>query len=80
MYAVIKNGGKQYKVKEGDIVCFDKMDKNPKEKVVFEEVLYVGDKIGYPLVENAFVEGEVINEGKEKRSLSLKKEEEKTLK
>jgi large subunit ribosomal protein L21 len=73
MYAVIKNGGKQYKVQEGDIVCLDKMSKNSKEKIVFEDILYVGDKIGTPLVEGASVEGEVVNEGKDKKVVIFKK-------
>lgn len=76
MYAVIKNGGKQYKVAEGDIVCFDKMSLEPKAKVEFNEVLMVqGDdvKVGAPFVDGAKVEGEVINEGKDRKVVIYKK-------
>ncbi len=77
MYAIIKNGGKQYKVKEGDIICFDKMGLEPKTKVEFKEVLALstGDdiKIGTPFVEGAVVEGEVINEGRGKKVIIFKK-------
>lgn len=77
MYAVFKNGGKQYKAKEGDILLLDKMSKEPKDSIKIEDVLaiYDGDsiKIGTPLVEGANVELEVINEGKEKKVVIYKK-------
>jgi len=76
MYAIIKNGGKQYKVKEGDILLFDKMSKEPKESVEFCEVLLVeGEtvKVGTPFVTGAIVKGEVINEGRDKKVLIFKK-------
>ena len=76
MYAIIKNGGKQYKVKEGDIICFDKMGLEPKSKVEFKEVLAINDgelKVGTPFVEGAVVEGEVINEGRGKKIVIFKK-------
>lgn len=76
MYAVIKNGGKQYRVKEGDIVCFDKMSLEPKTKVEFKEVLAIDAqeiKVGAPYVDGAVVEGEVINEGRGKKVVIFKK-------
>ncbi len=76
MYAIIKNGGKQYKVKEGDIICFDKMGLEPKSKVEFKEVLALNDgelKVGTPTVEGAVVEGEVVNEGRGKKVIIFKK-------
>ncbi len=76
MYAVIKNGGKQYKVKEGDIINFDKMGLEPKTKVEFKEVLAIFDeelKVGAPYIEGAVVEGEVINEGRDKKIVIFKK-------
>lgn len=77
MYAVFKNGGKQYKVKEGDIVLLDKMSLEPKSKVTFQEVLFLisGDmsKIGTPFVEGAKIEAEVINEGRAKKVITFKK-------
>ena len=76
MYAIIKNGGKQYKVKEGDIILFDKMGLEPKSEVEFTEVLAINDgelKIGTPFVEGAVVKGEVINEGRGKKVIIFKK-------
>ncbi len=77
MYAIVKNGGKQYKVQEGDIVLFDKMGLESKANVELGEVLAVCDakglKVGNPTLAGAKVEGEVINEGKEKKVLIYKK-------
>jgi large subunit ribosomal protein L21 len=73
MQAIIKNGGKQYKVSEGDIICIDKMGLEPKAEVVFDQVLMVDGKIGTPVVEGASVKGEVINEGKERKVIAFKK-------
>jgi len=76
-FAVIKTGGKQYKVAEGDILKVEKLD-NFKEggKMTFEEVLLVaGDKetkIGEPLVAGAKVEAEFLEEGKAKKLLVLR--------
>jgi len=76
MYAIIKASGKQYKVQEGDIICFDKMGLEPKEKVEFKEVLAIDNgelKVGTPLVDGAVVTGEVINEGRDKKVVIYKK-------
>ncbi|MRJ02792.1 MAG: 50S ribosomal protein L21 [Epsilonproteobacteria bacterium] len=77
MYAIIKSGGKQYKVREGDIIRFDKMGLAPKTKVEFREVLAIsrGDdlQVGTPYIEGAVVEGEVINEGRDKKIIIFKK-------
>ncbi len=76
MYAIIKNGGKQYKVQEGDILKLDKMGLDPKTKVEFKEVLAINDgelKVGTPYVEGAVVVGEVINEGRDKKVVIFKK-------
>ncbi len=67
MLAVIKTGGKQYKVKKGDIFKVEKLNKKPGETVVFDEVLLSGDKIGTPKVEGAQVKAEVLAEGKGKK-------------
>lgn len=77
MYAIFKNGGKQYKVQEGDIVLLDKMSLEPKSKVVFEEILLLVDgeknQIGQPFVSGAKIEAEVINEGRGKKVITFKK-------
>lgn len=77
MYAIIKNGGKQYKVEEGDIIVLDKLGLEPKSKVELNEVLMINKDgkttIGAPLVSSAKVEAEVINEGRGKKVIIYKK-------
>ncbi len=77
MYAIIKNGGKQYKVQEGDYLNLDHLDAQPKEKIEVSEVLAVktedGLKVGTPFVDGAKVELEVVTNGKEKKIIIYKK-------
>ena len=76
MYAIIKNGGKQYKVQEGEYFNFDKLDAQPKDKIEVTEVLAVNDgelKVGAPFVEGAKVELEVVTSGKDKKVIIYKK-------
>ena len=77
MYAIFKNGGKQYKVVEGSIILLDKMSLEPKSKVELNEVLAIvdGDKtdVGTPFVKGAKIEAEVINEGRGKKVVTFKK-------
>ena len=64
MYAVIKTGGKQYRVQQGDVIFVEKIDAQADEAVTFEEVLLVNDgeqtKVGAPIVAGAKVEGKVL--------------------
>lgn len=65
MYAVIKTGGKQYRVTEGQKLCVEKLTGNPGDKVTFNEVLMLGgDKltIGQPMVKGARVEAEILGQ------------------
>ena len=66
-FAVIKTGGKQYKVQEGDTLSVEKLD-HKDNKVIFDEVLlWSGDKdlkVGKPLVSGAKVEAKVLEDGK----------------
>lgn len=76
MYAIIKNGGKQYKVEEGDILLLDKMGLAAKDTVEIKEVLAVNAgelKVGAPFVDGAVVTAEVINEGRERKVVIFKK-------
>ena len=76
MYAIIKNGGKQYKVQEGDFLNLDKLDASPKDKITVEEVLALNSgelQIGTPFVEGAKVELEVVTHGKDKKVIIYKK-------
>lgn len=66
MYAVIRTGGKQYRVSEGDLLNVEKLTGEPGSEIVFNDVLMVSAedavKIGTPLVEGAKVVGEIVNE------------------
>ena len=86
MYAIIKTGGKQYRVSKGEKLKLEKLDAEIGKKVVFNEVLSVGEgadlKIGTPYIKDAKVEAKVLDEGKSKRlklSNSKKKELQKKL-
>jgi large subunit ribosomal protein L21 len=76
MYAIIKTGGKQYMVNEGDELIVEKLDVESGAKVVFEEVLAVGDngelKVGSPVVAGAKVEATVVANGKSKKVIVFK--------
>jgi large subunit ribosomal protein L21 len=76
MYAIIKNGGKQYKVEEGDILLLDKMNLAAKDTLEIKEVLAVNAgelKVGAPFVDGAVVTAEVINEGRDRKVVIFKK-------
>ena len=68
MFAIMEVGGKQYKVSEGDVVYLEKMEVEAGETVKFDKVLAVSDndsfKAGTPVVEGAFVEANVVKNGK----------------
>ena len=68
MYAIIKTGGKQYRVSEGDVLMVEKLDADENEAVVFDQVLAVVDgenvKVGKPFIEGAKVSGTVSKQGK----------------
>ena len=76
MYAIIKTGGKQYRVQQGDTIFVEKMNAQADETVTFEEVLLVGNeestKIGTPVVEGAKVEGKVLAQVKAKKVVVYK--------
>ena len=67
MYAIIESCGKQYKVAEGDVVFFEKLDAEENSKVVFDKVLMVNGVAGNPYVPGATVEGVVLKQGKGKK-------------
>ncbi len=76
MYAVIQTGGKQYQVKEGDIIKVEKIDVEAGSTVDFEEVLLVSNDgeltVGNPTVEGAKVKAEVLEHGKNKKIVVFK--------
>lgn len=71
MYAVIKTGGKQYRVEKGDVIFTERLPSAEGENVVFDEVLAIGGgdgaKVGSPTVQGATVEGKVVKNGKGKK-------------
>ena len=76
MYAVVKTGGKQYKVKEGDVIDIEKLEGNVGDTVELDEVLLIAHaenvKIGQPLVPDAKVVGSVVRQEKAKKVLIFK--------
>ena len=77
-YAIIKSGGKQYKVKAGEILKIEKLEESkPESKIEFKEILAYGDdktiEVGTPLVVKAKVEATLIENGKNRTVLIFKK-------
>ena len=76
MYAIIESCGKQYKVAEGDVVFFEKLDVEEGKKVTFDNVVLVSDdkkvEVGAPYVKGVKVEGKVVSHGKGKKILVYK--------
>ncbi len=77
MFAVIKTGGKQYIVSEGDKIKIEKLEKKENEEVKFEDVLlFVDDKgsvdIGSPLLKDVSVKGSVIEQGRGDKKIIFK--------
>ena len=76
MYAIIKTGGKQYKVAEGDVITVEKLEAEVGAVVTFDQVLTVvkedGVVVGKPVVEGAKVTAKVEAQGKDKKILVFK--------
>ncbi len=77
MYAVIKTGGKQYRVAAEDIIKIEKVDGDAGEVIAFDTVLMVGDgddvTIGAPLVDGAIVAGEILGQDRNRKIIIFKK-------
>ena len=73
MFAVIKTGGKQYRVTSGDVLRVEKLAASAGDKVQFNEVLVVGSTIGAPLVEGAGVQADVIDQIKGEKTINFVK-------
>jgi large subunit ribosomal protein L21 len=73
MYAVIKTGGKQYRVQEGTMIRVEKLEGEAGGKIILGDVLMVGGidspKVGRPVVAGASVEATIVTHGKHKRVL-----------
>jgi large subunit ribosomal protein L21 len=77
MFAVIKTGGKQYKVAADDVLTIEKLDAEPGSAVAFDTVLMIGDgdavTVGAPTVAGAAVKAEVVEQGRGPKVISFKK-------
>ncbi|HYF23562.1 MAG TPA: 50S ribosomal protein L21 [Caulobacteraceae bacterium] len=77
MYAVIKTGGKQYRVQPGDVLVVEKLEGEPGAEIRFDQVLMVGDEggatVGAPLVDGAVVTGALIETRKGEKVRIFKK-------
>lgn len=77
MYAVIRTGGKQYRVQAGDRLRVEKIDGEAGGKVTFDAVLMIGGegepKIGRPTISGAAAEAEIVRQGKARKVLHFHK-------
>jgi large subunit ribosomal protein L21 len=77
MFAIIKTGGKQYRVSEGDVIRVETLSQNPKEVVTFDQVLLIDNegelKVGQPMVAGATVEAVVVTHDRAKKVIIFKK-------
>ena len=80
MYAVVKTGGKQYRVKEGDTLRVEKLAGNVGDKVALSEVLLVAGtdapKIGKPTVAGAKIEASIVEQGRGEKVFNFRKKKE----
>ena len=76
MYAIIESCGKQYKVAEGDVVFFEKLEAEEGKNVTFDNVILVSEEgkvqVGNPYVKGVKVEGKVVSHGKHKKIIVFK--------
>ncbi len=76
MYAVLKTGGKQYKVEKGDLIDVEKLDGDVGSTVELAEVLMTGGEgdpeVGTPLLEGKKVEAKIVSQGKGEKIIILK--------
>ena len=73
MYAVIKTGGKQYKVASGDLLKIEKIAGEAGKEVVFNEVLAIDETVGTPLVAGASVKATVLKQARDAKIIVFKK-------
>jgi large subunit ribosomal protein L21 len=77
MFAVIKTGGKQYRVAANDVIEVEKLEADAGAAVTFGDVLMVGDEgsftVGAPLVAGASVAGEVVEQTRAAKVIAFKK-------
>jgi len=76
MYAIVDSGGKQYKVREGDVLKVEKLAGKVGDNVSFDKILMFSDdknvNIGTPLLEDVTVNGHIVEQGKAKKIIVFK--------
>ena len=73
MYAVIKTGGKQYKVTSNDVIKIEKIAGDAGSEVIFNEVLAMGENVGTPFVSGASVKGTIVKQARDAKIIVFKK-------
>ena len=73
MYAVIKTGGKQYRVQPGDLIVVEKLAGEPGDEIKLDQVLMMGDDVGAPLVAKAFASAVLVETRKGEKVKIFKK-------
>lgn len=77
MFAVLKTGGKQYKVNEGDVIQVEKLDGNVGDTITLDQILMVGEEekleVGAPMLDGSSVSAEIVDQFKDKKILVFKK-------
>ena len=77
MFAVVKTGGKQYRVAKDDVIRVEKLAAEPGDKVALNDVLLIDDDgaktVGTPVIEGAAVEAEVVEQARDKKVIVFKK-------
>ncbi len=73
MFAVIRTGGKQYKVASGDVISVEKLEGTAGDKLEISEVLMAGNKIGAPLLAGAKVLAEIVKQFRDDKVIIFKK-------
>ncbi|MBE3590477.1 MAG: 50S ribosomal protein L21 [Firmicutes bacterium] len=76
MYAIIETGGKQYRVREGEVMRVERLPAEPGQEVAFERVLALGEggelRVGAPTVPGARVVGRVVHHGRDRKIIVFK--------
>jgi len=77
MYAVVKTGGKQYRVEKDDILKIEKIEGDAGDQITLSDVLFVGEgdkiSVGAPLVEGAAIAGEILEQKRDRKIIIFKK-------
>ncbi len=73
MFAVLKTGGKQYKVQKDSIIIVEKLEGEVGSSVVFKDILMVDTDVGTPFVKGASVNGEIVKQARGEKVIVFKK-------